>query len=267
MHFAAQTHVDNSFGNSFEFSVNNFDGTHVLLECAKEHKLLERFVHVSTDEVYGESSFESGNSNKEHTSLLQPTNPYAATKAGAEMLVMAYGQSCGLKYIITRGNNVYGPHQYPEKAIPKFISLLHRQRKIPIHGDGLAVRSYMHVSDAANAFDFILHGGQIGHIYNLGAREERTVLSVAKDICSLMGVDANDVIEFVEDRAFNDRRYFIDCSKLQALGWREENCWTDGLKETIEWYTADSRQEYWDDCAMALLAHPKRQSSTSSFAR
>ena len=148
LHFAAQTHVDNSFGNSLEFTTNNIEGTHVLLEACRTTDCVKRFVHVSTDEVYGESSYELDESNTEHGSILAPTNPYSATKAGAEMLVMAYGRSYGLSYVITRGNNVYGPHQFPEKAIPKFILMLKHGLKIPIHGNGENTRSYMHVHAA-----------------------------------------------------------------------------------------------------------------------
>lgn len=179
LHFAAQTHVDNSFGNSFAFTETNILGTHVLLEASVKNKV-KRFLHVSTDEVYGESSFTSSQSNTELESLLAPTNPYSASKAAAEMLVMAYGQSYGLPFVITRGNNVFGPHQYPEKAIPKFILLLRSNKKITLHGDGSTLRSYMHVSDAAAAFDDILHKGITGNIYNIGAREERTIRSVAE---------------------------------------------------------------------------------------
>ena len=141
---------------------------------------IRRFMHVSTDEVYGGNITDS---NTEHAALLTPTNPYAATNAGAEMLVMAYGRSYGLPYIITRGNNVYGPNQYPEKAIPKFSILAKRGEKISIHGDGDVTRSYMHVDDAASAFDVILHRGTTAQIYNIGSREELTILSVARDVC------------------------------------------------------------------------------------
>ena len=179
MHFAAETHVDNSFGNSFSFTETNVLGTHVLLEACRLLPSVKRFIHVSTDEVYGESSFLAGTSNVE-AAALTPTNPYSATKAAAEMLVTAYGTSYNLPYIITRGNNVYGPRQYPEKAIPKFIHLLRRQRKIPIHGSGTALRSYMHARDVASAFDCVLHRGKIQNVYNIGAHEERSVLSVAE---------------------------------------------------------------------------------------
>jgi len=257
MHFAAQTHVDNSFGNSFEFTENNIRGTHVLLEAVKTLGTIKRFLHVSTDEVYGESSYELNEANVESASLLEPTNPYSATKAGAEMLVMAYGRSYNLPYIITRGNNVYGPHQYPEKAIPKFIMLARNGAQIPLHGDGQATRSYMHVADAASAFDTILHKGTLMGVYNIGAHEERTVLSVAQDIGSSLGLDVSKTITYVPDRMFNDRRYFIDCSKLLALGWTQKVSWEEGLKETIAWYTKhDEKSGYWGNLSGALVAHP-----------
>lgn len=257
LHFAAQTHVDNSFGNSFEFTHNNIFGTHVLLETVKTLGTVRRFIHVSTDEVYGESSYELEKANIESVSLLEPTNPYSATKAAAEMLVMAYGRSYNIPYIITRGNNVYGPRQYPEKAIPKFIMLAQAGRAIPIHGDGMATRSYMHVNDAASAFDVILHKGGLREIYNIGAMQERTVLSVAHDIGKALGVELSGSITFVSDRKFNDRRYFIDCSKLYSLGWTEQIPWEDGLRDTVEWYKANGEESgYWLNLSEALLPHP-----------
>lgn len=256
LHFAAQSHVDNSFGNSFDFTKNNVEGTHALLESSRLAGTIKRFVHVSTDEVYGESSYELDCSNTEHASLLAPTNPYSASKAAAEMLVMAYGRSYGLPFVITRGNNVYGPKQYPEKAIPKFSILASTGEQISIHGDGLATRSYLHVDDAASAFDTILHRGETSHIYNVGSHEEHTVLSVAKDICELVGRDAEEAIIHVRDRAFNDRRYFIDCSKLLALGWSQEKSWQDGLRETVTWYCTQELTSYWGNFTMALQAHP-----------
>jgi len=265
MHFAAQSHVDNSFGNSFEFTKNNIEGTHALLEASRLSGTVKRFLHVSTDEVYGESSFELDDSNTEHASLLAPTNPYSATKAGAEMLVMAYGRSYGLPFVISRGNNVYGPGQYPEKAIPKFSILASTGGKISIHGDGLATRSYMHVNDAATAFDIILHCGHTSHIYNIGAHEERTVLSVARDVCRLVGRDPEEAITHVRDRAFNDRRYFIDCSKLHDLGWNQEVMWKQGLEETVQWYRTQDLIPYWNNFASALQPHPTTMGSSLSF--
>lgn len=267
LHFAAQSHVDNSFGNSIAFTKNNIEGTHTLLESIRLAQSVKRFVHVSTDEVYGESSFELNSSNTEHASLLAPTNPYSASKAGAEMLVMAYGRSYGIPYLITRGNNVYGPGQYPEKAIPKFSILASTGQNLSIHGDGLATRSYMHVDDATAAFDIIMHLGDVSHIYNIGAHQERTILSVAQDICNVVGRNAKEAIMHVRDRAFNDRRYFIDCSKLLALGWVQKKSWDEGLRDTVQWYCTQDLSSYWADFKSALQPHPLAGGITASFCR
>ncbi|RCV04754.1 hypothetical protein SETIT_1G026500v2 [Setaria italica] len=255
MHFAAQTHVDNSFGNSFEFTKNNIYGTHVLLEaCRRITGQIKRFIHVSTDEVYGETDEDAVVGNHEASQLL-PTNPYAATKAGAEMLVMAYGRSYGLPVITTRGNNVYGPNQFPEKLIPKFILLAMRGEPLPIHGDGSNVRSYLYCEDVAEAFEVILHRGEVGHVYNIGTKKERTVMNVAKDICKLFNLEADKAIKFVDNRPFNDQRYFLDNEKLKSLGWSERTHWEEGLRKTMEWYVANS--DYWGDVSGALLPHPR----------
>ncbi|KAG4189620.1 hypothetical protein ERO13_A08G234100v2 [Gossypium hirsutum] len=240
MHFAAQTHVDNSFGNSFEFTKNNIYGTHVLLEACKVTGQIRRFIHVSTDEVYGETDEDAVVGNHEASQLL-PTNPYSAMKTGAEMLVMAYGRSYGLPVITTRGNNVYGPNQFPEKLIPKFILLAMRGKTLPIHGDGSNVRSYLYCEDVAEAFEVILHKGEVGHVYNVGTKKERRV------------IDTN--IQCVENRPFNDQRYFLDDQKLKNLGWSERTIWEEGLKKTIAWYTKNP--EWWGDVAGALLPHPR----------
>lgn len=254
MHFAAQTHVDNSFGNSFEFTKNNIYGTHVLLEACKVTGQIRRFIHVSTDEVYGETDEDAVVGNHEASQLL-PTNPYSATKAGAEMLVMAYGRSYGLPVITTRGNNVYGPNQFPEKLIPKFILLAMQGKSLPIHGDGANVRSYLYCEDVAEAFELILHKGEVGHVYNIGTKKERRVIDVAKDICRLFSVDSEACIKFVENRPFNDQRYFLDDQKLTVLGWSERTTWEEGLKKTIEWYTKNPN--WWGDVSGALLPHPR----------
>ncbi|KAK5813961.1 trifunctional UDP-glucose 4,6-dehydratase/UDP-4-keto-6-deoxy-D-glucose 3,5-epimerase/UDP-4-keto-L-rhamnose-reductase RHM1-like [Gossypium arboreum] len=254
MHFAAQTHVDNSFGNSFEFTKNNIYGTHVLLEACKVTGQIRRFIHVSTDEVYGETDEDAVVGNHEASQLL-PTNPYSATKAGAEMLVMAYGRSYGLPVITTRGNNVYGPNQFPEKLIPKFILLVMRGKTLPIHGDGSNVRSYLYCEDVAEAFEVILHKGEVGHVYNVGTKKERRVIDVAKDICKLFSMDPETNIQCVENRPFNDQRYFLDDQKLKNVGWSERTIWEEGLKKTIAWYTKNP--EWWGDVAGALLPHPR----------
>ncbi|XP_010537694.1 PREDICTED: trifunctional UDP-glucose 4,6-dehydratase/UDP-4-keto-6-deoxy-D-glucose 3,5-epimerase/UDP-4-keto-L-rhamnose-reductase RHM1 [Tarenaya hassleriana] len=254
MHFAAQTHVDNSFGNSFEFTKNNIYGTHVLLEACKVTGQIRRFIHVSTDEVYGETDEDAVVGNHEASQLL-PTNPYSATKAGAEMLVMAYGRSYGLPVITTRGNNVYGPNQFPEKLIPKFVLLAMRGKPLPIHGDGSNVRSYLYCEDVAEAFECILHKGEVGHVYNIGTKKERRVIDVAKDICKLFNMDPEASIKFVENRPFNDQRYFLDDQKLKNLGWSERTTWEEGLKKTMEWYTQNP--DWWGDVSGALLPHPR----------
>jgi UDP-glucose 4,6-dehydratase len=254
MHFAAQTHVDNSFGNSFEFTKNNIYGTHVLLEACKVTGTVCRFIHVSTDEVYGETEADAIVGNHEASQLL-PTNPYSATKAGAEMLVMAYGRSYGLPVITTRGNNVYGPNQFPEKLIPKFILLAMQGKPLPIHGDGSNVRSYLYCEDVAEAFEVVLHKGSVGHVYNIGTKKERTVLNVARDICNLFNLDCEKSIRFVDNRPFNDQRYFLDDAKLKELGWQERTTWEEGLRKTLQWYTSHS--DWWGDVSGALVPHPR----------
>ena len=257
MHFAAQTHVDNSFGNSLEFTMNNTYGTHVLLEgCRKVGAQIRRFINVSTDEVYGETSIGKEFGLAEG-SCLDPTNPYSAAKAGAEMLCRAYTTSYKMPIIITRGNNVYGPHQFPEKMVPKFTILASRGEILPIHGTGSAVRSYLYVDDVAEAFDCILHKGVVGEVYNIGTNEERTVSDVAKDICNYFNLQPDTNMVCVRDRAFNDQRYFIGSDKLTALGWKQRTSWEEGLKKTIDWYLNTPCNEYWyGDVENALQPHP-----------
>merc|ERR1719506_648577 len=257
MHFAAQTHVDNSFGNSFQFTHNNIYGTHVLLESAKQCDTLKRFIHVSTDEVYGEGEdFETDPMKEEH--ILEPTNPYAATKAGAEFLVKAYHRSFKLPIIITRGNNVYGPHQYPEKLIPKFANQLLRGRPVTLHGDGSNTRNFLFVEDVAKAFDIILHKGNVGDIYNIGGDNELPNIEVAKEIIRALNLEdqMDSLITFVPDRAFNDLRYTINSSKLHKLGWTEDTKWEDGLKRTVEWYRQNTGR--YGNIDQALVAHPRQ---------
>lgn len=254
MHFAAQTHVDNSFGNSFQFTQNNIMGTHVLLESAKLNNI-KRFVHVSTDEVYGEQHADQEAMSEEQ--VLEPTNPYAATKAGAEFLAKSYHRSFGMPIIITRGNNVYGPHQYPEKLIPKFINQLMRGRKVTIHGEGQTKRNFLYVEDVARAFERILFQAQVGFIYNIGGTNEITVYEVAKALIRLSGYEGNpdDMMTFVEDRVFNDFRYHINSSRLHELGWTEQVSWEEGLKRTFNWYKSHS--DRFGNIDNALIAHPR----------
>ncbi|RWR88459.1 trifunctional UDP-glucose 4,6-dehydratase/UDP-4-keto-6-deoxy-D-glucose 3,5-epimerase/UDP-4-keto-L-rhamnose-reductase RHM1 [Cinnamomum micranthum f. kanehirae] len=255
MHFAAQIHVDNSFGNNFEFTKNNIYGTHVLLEaCKVTGGQIRRFIHVSTGEVYRETNEDAIVGNHEASQLL-PTSPYFATKAGVEMLMMAYGRSYGLPVITTRGNNVYGPNQFPEKLIPKFILLAMRGEPLPIHRYGSNVRSYVYCEDVAKAFEIILHRGEVGHVYNIGTEKERRAIDVAKDMCKFFSLDVDAVIEFVDNRPFNDQRYFLNNQKLKKLGWSEGTTWEDGLKKTIDWYTCHSN--WWGNVSRALLPNPR----------
>lgn len=256
MHFAAQTHVDNSFGNSFQFTENNIMGTHVLLESAKVAGI-KRFIHVSTDEVYGEQRADQDAMDEEQ--VLEPTNPYAATKAGAEFLAKSYHRSFGMPIIVTRGNNVYGPHQYPEKLIPKFINQLSRGRKVTLHGTGSNKRNFLFVEDVARAFEIILFKAKVGQIYNIGGSNERTNIDVAKDLIRLSGLRGagkeEEMITFVEDRVFNDFRYHINSDRLFQLGWREQMAWEDGLKQTFDWYQKNSNR--FGNIDSALEAHPR----------
>lgn len=253
MHFAAQTHVDNSFGNSFQFTQNNIMGTHVLLESAKVHGI-KRFIHVSTDEVYGEQRIDQEAMDEE--AVLEPTNPYAATKAGAEFLAKSYHRSFGMLIIITRGNNVYGPHQYPEKLIPKFINQLMRGRSVTLHGTGCNTRNFLFVEDVARAFEIILFKAQIGFIYNIGGSNEKANIDVAKALIKLAGYEnVDEMMTFVEDRVFNDLRYHINSNRLHELGWKELVSWEEGLQMTFDWYKKNSNR--YGNIDQALQAHPR----------
>ncbi len=188
IHFAAQSHVCNSFTDSLQYTQDNIMGTHNLLECCRLYGRIKRFIHVSTDEVYGQSLLEKNEDQKTEQSVLCPTNPYAATKAGAELIAQSYGHSFKMPIIITRGNNVYGPNQYPEKLIPKFIQQLQNNQKVTIHGQGKTQRAFLHSLDTVKAFDLILRKGSLGEIYNIGCDEgmEFTVLEVAKTLIKMI---------------------------------------------------------------------------------
>jgi UDP-glucose 4,6-dehydratase len=241
IHLAAQTHVDESFKNSLQFTRDNVLGTHSLVEACRAYNKIEKFIHMSTDEVYGEAE---DNSHHEGC-LLNPTNPYAATKAAAEFILKSYGHSYKFPYIIIRGNNVYGHGQYPDKLIPKFSLYLKYKRKLPIHGEGGAKRMFVHVNDMARGILLVAKKGILGETYNIGSRNEFTVLEIAKAICESFGKDPVDVINYVQDRYYNDKRYYIDYSKIKELGWKEQVSFEDGLNETIQWYI-DRADEFVD---------------------
>lgn len=247
MHFAAESHVDTSFGNSLDFTSTNVVGTHTLLQVVKElGPQVRRFVHVSTDEVYGEGEEDGSHSTAERT-LLRPTNPYAASKAAAEMLVHAYVQSYDMPAIITRGNNVYGPRQYPEKLIPKFTLQLLRGLPCTLHGDGTPLRSFMHVSDTARAFVHVVRFGRARSVYNIGTTFEVPNLEVTRQLVGIVhGPDAvlADHVVHVPDRCFNDKRYRVDSRPLRQLGWEPRVAWEEGLPATVAWIRAHT--DYWD---------------------
>ncbi|KAF5643617.1 dTDP-glucose 4 6-dehydratase [Fusarium sp. NRRL 52700] len=258
LHFAAQSHVDLSFGNSYGFTHTNVYGTHVLLESAKKVGI-GRFIHVSTDEVYGE--VKEDDDDLLETSILAPTNPYAASKAAAEMLVQSYQKSFKLPAIIVRSNNVYGPHQYPEKIIPKFTCLLNRQRPLVLHGDGTPTRRYLYAGDAADAFDTILHKGQIGQIYNVGSHDEVSNLELCGMLLDRIRIPHDTPeqlrkwIKYTRDRPFNDRRYAVDGTKLKRLGWEQKVSIDEGLKITVDWFTQFG-ETWWGDISHVLTPFP-----------
>ena len=237
IHFAAQSHVQNSFDDSLQYTQDNILGTHVLLECCRHYGKLERFIHVSTDEVYGESMNSANEKSKTEQSILCPTNPYAATKAGAELIAQSYNHSFRMPIIITRGNNVYGPNQYPEKLIPRFIQQLKNDEKVTIQGQGTAVRAFLHAQDTASAFECILEKGEIGEIYNIGCDEgmEYSVMDVARLLIKFIKkTDGYDRwISYIEDRPFNDQRYYISNEKVKQLGWSIKINFIDGIKSLI----------------------------------
>lgn len=237
IHFAAQSHVQNSFEDSLQFTKDNILGTHVLLESCRKYGKIQKFIHVSTDEVYGESMNNINETHKTEHSILCPTNPYAATKASAELIAQSYNHSYNMPIVVTRGNNVYGPNQYPEKLIPRFIQQLQNNQKVTIQGDGSAVRAFLHTEDTVRAFETILNDGVVGEIYNIGCDDnmEYSVLDVAKMLIKkIKNTDNYDEwITYIEDRPFNDQRYYISNEKVKNLGWSIKVSFKDGIDRLL----------------------------------
>ena len=241
VNFAAQSHVQTSFNDSLQYTRDNIMGTHNLLEVSRLHcPTLQKFIHVSTDEVYGESMLDVGEKHKTEQSVLCPTNPYAATKASAELIAQSYNHSFSMPIVISRGNNVYGPNQYPEKVIPRFIEQLKAGKPVTIQGDGSCVRAFLHSRDTATAFECILKHGSIGEIYNIGCDEgmEYSIRQVAEMLIKMIhNTDEYDKwITYIEDRPFNDQRYYISNEKLKALGWDNTVGFESGLRELVAAY-------------------------------
>lgn len=232
VNFAAESHVDNSIKHPEIFIETNVQGTLNLLQGSKELGV-ERFLQVSTDEVYGTLG-KTGYFYE--TTPLAPNSPYSASKASADMLVRAYYETYKLPVLNTRCSNNYGPYQYPEKLIPFFISKLLRGEKVPVYGDGLNVRDWLYVYDHCEAIDIVLHRGTVGEVYNIGGHNEKTNLEITKIILNAMGKDET-YIEYVQDRLGHDRRYAISNDKITAeLGWKPSLTFEEGIKLTIDWY-------------------------------
>jgi dTDP-glucose 4,6-dehydratase len=240
VHFAAESHVDRSIADPGIFTRTNVLGTQILLEASRRAGIV-KFVHISTDEVYGELEYDSYDLFTEE-SPLQPNSPYSASKASSDLLVRAYNQTYNLPVNITRCSNNYGPFQFPEKLIPLTISRAINNQKVPIYGDGKNIRDWLHVYDHCTAIDLVLHYGSVGEIYNIGGKNERTNLDVVKTILRSLN-RPESLIEFVSDRPGHDKRYAIDAAKLEKLGWMPKYKFEVGIKQTIEWYLEN--EDWW----------------------
>jgi len=242
INFAAESHVDRSIEDPSAFMKTNVFGTFVLLEAVRKMfaKRSIRFLHISTDEVYG-SLGETGAFTEE--TPLAPNSPYSASKTAADMLVRAYHRTCGIPALITRCSNNYGPYQFPEKLVPLMISNAIEGKELPIYGDGMQVRDWIYVEDHCRALDVVLRRGKEGEVYNLGGRSEKPNLTVAKAILDRLG-KPHSLLRFVTDRPGHDRRYAIDFSKIEReLGWKPSVSFEEGIRLTVEWYQA--HRDWW----------------------
>ena len=236
VHFAAESHVDRSITDGSVFVKTNVLGTFTMLDAALAHGI-ERFIHVSTDEVYGstlEGSFVE-------TDNLNPSSPYSSSKAGSDLLALSYWHTHQLPVIVTRCTNNYGPFQYPEKLIPLFVTNLMEGKKVPIYGTGQNIRDWLFVTDHCRAIDFLLENGQPGEAYNIGGGEEKTNLEITHTILGLLGKD-DSMIEYVEDRKGHDFRYSLDFSKLRKMGWEPAFSFDEAMTATVQWYVEN---EWW----------------------
>ena len=235
VHFAAESHVDRSIKEPGEFLKTNVLGTQTLLDACREFGI-ERFHHVSTDEVYGDLPLDRVDLKFKEESRLRPSNPYSASKAAADLLCLAYHRTYGLPITISRCSNNYGPYQFPDKLISRVVMLALRNERLPIYGTGNNVRDWLHVSDHCSAIDLILEKGRVGDIYNIGGDCERRNIDVVKSILQHLG-KKEDLIEFVPDRKGHDLRYAIDNTKIRTeLGWGPTVEFESGLRNTIDWF-------------------------------
>jgi len=250
INFAAETHVDRSIANPLPFIETNILGTYSLLEATRKHDKF--FIHVSTDEIYGDAinvdSFNENDSPK-------PSNPYSATKASADHLVFAYRRTYGIKSITTRCTNNFGPYQFPEKLIPKTIIRAQKGLKIPIYGDGMQIRSWIYVIDHVNAIETLMSKGKIGETYNISASNEISTKTIVEKILELLG-KTSDLIEHVGERPGEDRRYSLDSTKIEKeIGWKPKYEFDQALKETVDWYTKN--QQWWEPLVDEKTIHPQ----------
>jgi dTDP-glucose 4,6-dehydratase len=236
VNFAAETHVDRSITNAGDFIKTDVYGTFVLLEAARENRHLRRFVQISTDEVYG--SVPQGSSRE--TDELRPRNPYSASKAGADRLAYSYWATYNVPVIVTRASNNYGPNQFPEKIIPLFITNLIDDIPVPLYGDGQNERDWLHVNDHCRAVDLLIDRGVAGEVYNIGGGNQVKNVDLTHRILELVGKPTS-LIKPVADRQGHDRRYSLDTSKLEAIGWRSRANFEQGLAETVAWYRENER--------------------------
>lgn len=230
VHFAAETHVDRSIVDPDAFVSTNCSGTNVVCDIARQHEV-ERFLHISTDEVYG--SIDEGSFVE--TDPLTPRSPYSAAKAGSDLIALAYHETYGLPVLVTRTSNNFGPNQFPEKVIPLFVTNLLDGRKVPLYGDGLNIRDWCFVDDNCEAVQLVLETGTVGEIYNIGAGNEITNKELTHRLLARVGAD-DSMIEPVADRLGHDRRYSVDCSKVRALGWAPRHELDAALDATVDWY-------------------------------
>ena len=231
VNFAAETHVDRSILDPEAFLRTDILGTHVLLEAVRKHRI-PRYVQVSTDEVYGD--VESGESKEDDA--LRPRSPYSASKAGGDMQVLAYWNTFRTPVMITRGSNTYGPYQYPEKLIPLFVTNLLDDQQVPVYGDGMQIRDWLHAEDHARGILHVLEHGELGNVYNIGGGNPRTNMEITTTLIESCGRSMDTHVRHVADREGHDRRYAIDCAKARSIGWAPRVDFEEGLRATIEWY-------------------------------
>jgi dTDP-glucose 4,6-dehydratase len=250
VNFAAESHVDRSISNPKPFLETNILGTYSILEAIRKHD--KQFIHVSTDEIYGDAQ---GKSSFNEESQINPSNPYAATKAAADHLVASYHRTYGINCITTRCTNNFGEYQFPEKLIPKTIIRSIKNLKVPLYGDGMQIRSWIYVHDHVQAIASLISKGKSGEIYNITAYEEITNKTIVEKILEILG-KSNNMIEYVKDRPGHDIRYSINCSKIEnQTGWKPQYKFDDALKQIVHWYL--EHESWWESLVNENTIHPQ----------